>query len=331
MDRKWNQLIAAFLMGILMPAAAVRLGSLFVKPPENQATHPQEETKGTVSSEQPPQTALVYIPVLMDGGTVRLMELEEYITGVILGEMPPSFEAEALKAQAVAARTYTLYSAETQDKHPGSAVCTRSTCCQAYYSAQDYIQDGGGREDLQKVQDAVMATSGQVVTYEGNVIQASYFSCSGGRTEEAVAVWGSEIPYLQSVESPGEEQAPIFTNTVFFTAEEFSSMLGRSLAGEPESWLGAVTYTNGGGVATMVVAGRSYTGTELRKLLELNSTAFTMTAENNGVRITTTGKGHRVGMSQYGADAMAAAGSTWQQILAHYYPGTRIDKMRGIG
>lgn len=329
MERNWKQLVAVFLLGFMIPALAIRIGSMFVRVTSTEETWPSG-TMGITVSSRPTQSVDTLVSVLMDSGTVQVMELESYLLGVLLGEVPASFEMEALKAQAVVARTYTLYCAIAGDRHVGAAVCTDSTCCQSYYSEADYIAAGGLQWEVDKIRTAIAETKDQVLTYEGNLIMATYFSCSGGRTEDAVAVWGAELPYLQSVESPGEEQAQVFTNTVYYTSEEFAALLGRTLAGEPASWIGSATYTNGGGVAMMTVAGRSYTGTELRKLLSLNSTAFTMTADSGGIYITTTGKGHRVGMSQYGADAMAAMGSSYTQILMHYYQGTRIDKMGAI-
>ena len=121
-----------------------------------------------------------------------------------------------------------------------------------------------------------------------------------------------------------------YAESVWYGTADLEKRLGRALPGTPESWLGWTTYTVGGGVEHMLFAGIQYTGVELRKLLELNSTVFTMMAEGDGLRIDTLGKGHRVGMSQTGAQAMALVGNTWRQILAHYYPGTRIDKMEDV-
>ena len=165
---------------------------------------------------------------------------------------------------------------------------------------------------------------------EGKLIQATYFSCSGGRTEDAAAVWGGDVPYLQSVDSPGEEAADTYADEVQLTKEAFQQMLGRRLTGSPDKWLGEVKRTKGGGVATMVIGGKTYTGTQLRSTLELNSTAFTMAVQGENIVITTSGKGHRVGMSQYGAEAMAVKGSNYREILQHYYPQTRIDKISAL-
>lgn len=328
MERKWKEMLGVFLMGVLMPGLVLQFGDLLT-PVRGQAFLPA--TEPTSVQQTQPQQVEITIPVLMTDHTVKMMELDAYLIRVVIAEMPADFEEEALKAQAVAARTCTLKCVRDGIKHPGGAICTDSTCCQAYMTEAAYEADGGTAENLNKIRKAVHSTTGQVLTYEGELIDATYFSCSGGRTEDAVAVWGAEVPYLQSVISPGEEQAQPFFHTVTFTAEEFSALLGRKLTGKPESWLGSVTYTRGGGVATMVLAGKSYTGTKLRQLLSLNSTAFSIAAQGNAVTVTTSGKGHRVGMSQYGADAMAVAGSTYEEILTYYYHGTRIDKIEALG
>ena len=329
MKRNFTQLIAAFLMGVLMPALAMQLGQavVFADP---QPTSQSQTAPSDTTADHPVQHAPAIIPVLLEESTLRIMELDEYLLGVVLAEMPVDFKEEALKAQAIAARTCALQCTQEGSKHPGGAVCADSKCCQAYIEPASYLHEGGFQKNVDKVQQAILDTEEQILTYQGELIQATYFSCSGGRTEDAVAVWGADVPYLISVDSPGEEHADIYSNTVWFSASEFAALLGRNLRGNCADWLGNVTYTRGGGVATMVIAGKTYTGTELREKLDLYSTAFSMRAEGNGITVITTGKGHRVGMSQYGADAMAKNGRTYDQILAHYYPGTRIDKVDAL-
>ena len=263
------------------------------------------------------------VQVLMADGAICEMPLETYILGVVLGEMPASFETEALKAQAVVARTYTL----REKRHENADICTDHTCCQAYCSPESYT---GGKDALEKVKAAVYDTAGQVVTYQGSLIEATYFSCSGGKTEDAVAVWGQSVPYLQAVDSPGEEKAANYLKTVSMSASEFSSAFG-GLSGMTSTWIGEITYTKGGGVDTIVIGGRVYKGTQVRQKLSLRSTAFAITIVGSSVTITTKGNGHRVGMSQYGADAMAVAGSSYGEILAHYYPGTLLQGIDNIG
>ena len=267
------------------------------------------------------------IAVISKDGNRELMPMETYILGVVLGEMPASFPEEALKAQSVVARTYTMKRQGENPKHPSAAVCTDPGCCQAYCAPKDYLLSGHNQEQLDKVTQAVAETNNQVLTYEGMLIDATYFSCSGGRTEAAVAVWGSDVPYLQSVESPGEESARVYTQTVIFDREALGDALGVTLEGPPDTWFADITYTVGGGVETLRVGGTLYTGTQLRTRLGLASTAFTVEPAEDAVTITTKGYGHRVGMSQYGAQAMANAGSSYVQILSHYYPGTVLENI----
>lgn len=328
MDERMKQLVGAFLIGMLLPGLVFRVVTAVT--PSTYSGSQLGAVQGAQNAGLPDLSGKTYeIPVLW-GNRLEVMELDSYLLGVVLAEMPVEFEEEALKAQAVAARTCALQCTWQKEKHPGSAICTDSKCCQAYISVEEYVRDGGTQEDIARIKAAVDDTAGQVLTYDGQLIEATYFSCSGGRTEDALAVWGTEVPYLQSVVSPGEEGAEIFSNTVTFSAAEFAACLGRNLQGTPSQWLGTVTRTRGGGVATMLLAGKSYTGTQLRSLLSLNSTAFTMTADDDSVTVTTSGRGHRVGMSQYGADAMAVRGSDYGEILAYYYPGTRIDKLGDV-
>ena len=251
------------------------------------------------------------------------MPLEEYVTGVVLSEMPASFALEALKAQAVASRTYALRMGK--DSYHAGAVCTDAGCCQGYLSPETYLQYYGTQAYLDRVRDAVAQTAGEVLTYQGKVIFAPYFSCSGGSTESAVAVWGSEIAYLQAVDSPGEEFAALYSTSASFTTESFQIALGAQLPENAADWFGAVSYTAGGGVEAMEIGGVVYRGTTLRALLGLPSTRFFITVTEDGILVEALGYGHRVGMSQYGAEAMAQQGSTYVQILTDYYSQTELQ------
>lgn len=321
----WKDVLLALFLGLVLPWLLLNLIIHFRAKPgagEEQAKQSQhEETEAT-------QITKLTMYLRYPDGTVTEMDLDTYLTGVILAELPASFEQEAKKAQSIAARTFTWKAVTTGGKHGDGSVCTDSTCCQAYVDPDDYT---GTAEAVLQAREAVQATSGCVLTYNGELIEATYFSCSGGSTEDAVAVWGTNVPYLQATESPGEERATHYTDTRTFTAEEFQSALGVSLRGSPSTWLGMTTYTAGGGVATMEIGDKSYKGTQLRTLLGLKSTAFTMTVEGDSITVTTRGYGHRVGMSQYGADAMAAGGSTYAEILTHYYQGVKIDKIGDLG
>lgn len=313
----WKELFTAAFLGMILPGVVLNVLVMIQDMKPEAAVQEQPQL-------QPVQEQLSIL-VTGEDGSVQEQAMDDYLTGVVLAEMPASFEEEALKAQAVAARTYAQKASVTGGKHGNGSVCTDPSCCQAYLSEEAYLDKGGTAESVDKVRQAVADTSGLVLTYEGELIEATYFSCSGGYTEDAAAVWGADYPYLQAVSSPGEEEAAHYLTTVHFTPGQFLLALGSVVEGSPEKWFGPVTYTEGGGVATMEIGGVSYTGTQLRRLLGLRSTAFTVSVDGEGITITTKGYGHRVGMSQYGADAMAVDGSTCQEILAHYYPGTQLQ------
>ena len=317
--RTW---LLAFVMGVLLPGLLFSAAEKLMVPQQPQETTPvtQQQTKPT----QQASVDKLTVAVLNEQGTVKEMDMDVYLTGVLLGEMPTDFDIEALKAQAVVARTYALKRCTAGQKHSAGAVCTESACCQGYQTVESFLSSGGSHEAVDKVSSAVESTAEQVLTYHGALIEATYFSCSGGRTEDAVAVWGTDIPYLQAVDSPGEEKATHFADSIKFTAKEFTARLGIDPAGIPATWFGEVTYTQGGGVDTMVIAGKTFKGTQLRQKLGLRSTAFFVLAVGDSIHVTTKGFGHRVGMSQYGAEAMAVSGSSYQQILSHYYPGTQL-------
>ena len=323
----WSDLWISFLVGMVIPGILLNLGNAWL-------TGRQEKTIVFERPLEAVEAAFIReegnaLPVLVRSGDGSVMQrdMDTYLVGVVLAEMPASFGPEALKAQAVVARTYARKAWITGGKHGDGSVCTNPGCCQAYRAEESWLTEGGKPEDLQKVRRAVRDTSGYVLTYEGELIEATYFSCSGGSTEEAQAVWGTDFPYLRAVSSPGEEDALYYSDTVVFTPEEFARRLQVSLTGEPSGWISGISYTPGGGVEAMTICGHSFSGTELRALLGLRSTAISITASAGEVSITTRGFGHRVGMSQYGADAMAASGSSWQEILAHYYRGTELTTL----
>lgn len=320
-----KQIIHAIALGTVLPgmlfSAVADFSSDGVRAEEpGQSNHTQ--------STQEEERKSLKVPVLKGDGKVEKMDLEDYISRVVLGEMPASFDDEALKAQAVAARTYTLRCVLGGDKHPEGAVCTDYRCCQEYREPEAYIRSGGTFMNVQKVFGAVNATKGQVLRYDGQLIMATYFASAGGTTEDAREVWGSTVPYLTVVSSPEGDDA-YNGETVTFSAEEFQSKLGVTLKGKPESWFGRVSYTVGGGVDRMRIGGKLYDGVKIRSIFGLRSTIFTVKTTDTTVTFQTNGYGHRVGLSQYGADAMATSGSDYKQILYHYYPGTVLGIYRG--
>lgn len=328
MKNSGKQILLTVFLGFVLPSLIfsiyMRLNTddtKLEKVPETTASAQTTHIATEVSSQE---TKKEYtLPVLFGDGTIKDMPLDAYLTGVVLREMPADFEKEALKAQAVVARTYTLQKLPN-GKHEDAVVCTDATCCQGYCTSEEYLNSGGSKEEVEKVAAAVLSTQGLVVTYKGELIEATYFSCSGGKTEDAAAVWGTDVPYLQATDSPGEEKATHYTDTVTYSVKEFCEKLGVNFTGPSAGWVEDVSYTDGGGVAQMRLCGKTFTGTQLRKMLNLRSTAFILTALGDTITITTKGYGHRVGMSQYGADAMAVQGSNFEEILAHYYQGTEL-------
>lgn len=310
--KQYKLVLIAFLLAAIGPMVVLRDRCC-----TDEVTEVETEPLTSVSSAE--KAILV-----LHEAEVTEMDLDDYLVSVVLCEMPASFEQEALKAQAVVARTYALRHAQKSKKHEDAAVCTDSGCCQGYISEKDYLADGGTEEKIEKVRSAVEQTKDLVLVYDNALIDATYFSCSGGMTEDAVAVWGRDVPYLQSTESPGEEIATHYTDTVQLSSEEFAEKLGIDTNSSPSTWLQSIAYTSGGGVDTARICGKEFKGTELRKLLSLRSTAFVMTVLGNTVTITTKGFGHRVGMSQYGAQAMALEGNHYEQILTHYYTGVEL-------
>lgn len=271
------------------------------------------------------------IRLLTDNGVLEL-SMQDYLTQVLLSEMPPDFSFEARKAQAVAARTFTRKKM-LHPKHEGADVCADSSCCQAWTSRKALEAKYGA--DFETVWDgarqAVLDTAGEVLTFDGQLIDAVYFSCSGGSTEAAVSVWGSDVPYLQSVKSPGEEAAPRFFSTVSVSPEEFSRVLREKapqidLSGKPDTWLGEETRSEGGGVASLYIGGVPFSGVTLRSLFGLNSANFDLSFTGSDFRFDVRGFGHRVGFSQYGAENMARLGFSYRTILEYYYQGARVEK-----
>lgn len=325
--------IPALLESQLPTAAPQSLGTQASGPPETTAwTEGPSVTEAPASLSLPPTDGCVLLDILKEDGTVMQLPMDEYLGGVLLAEMPASFPLEAQKAQAVVARTYALRQRVLGGKHENADLCTDPSCCQAWIRYEDYAEKEGtdaAQTAANQAAQAVRETDGQALFYEGALIDATYFSSSGGRTEAAVEVWGNDIPYLQSVASPGEEDALHNGETKSFSAQALRDLLQAiapeaELSGPAQDWFGAVTETEGGGVDEMEIGGVFFTGLELRSLLGLRSTVFSVSVENDTVSFTTQGNGHRVGMSQYGAKAMAETGSGYQKILAHYYPGTAL-------
>ncbi|MGW8443750.1 stage II sporulation protein D [Paenibacillus sp. S33] len=267
-------------------------------------------------------------------GRTETLPLEQYIVGVVAAEMPPSFEGEALKAQAIAARTFIARRLLADDTSgaPAGADVTDTVKHQAYISKAKLTREwgrSGKSAELAKIQQAVRDTKDTIMVYEGKPITASFFSTSNGYTENSEDVWAKPVPYLRSVSSPWDKQlAPRYTDTVTLSRQSVFDRLGLSRTaiaastgggGMPE--IRILSKTEGHRIKKIEVGGSVFTGPEIRNRLGLRSAEFTWKAEGDRIAITTYGYGHGVGMSQWGANGMAKEGHTATQILLHYYTG----------
>jgi stage II sporulation protein D len=271
---------------------------------------------------------------VLDGDTIVEMSLEHYVIGSTAAEMPASFRMEALKAQAVAVRTNVLYGMlQPKARHPDAQVCTNYACCMAYAGDEALRRRWGGfyAGNLSRIISAVIGTDGLYLTYDGEPIFAAFHSSSAGRTETCGNVWLNNLPYLVSVASPETaRQVPNFVATVTVTEADFREKIRReypsaALRGGADTWVGVATHNRSGRVAQVEVGGVNIRGTAMRTMFGLRSTAFTLEDSGGSFVFTTTGYGHGVGMSQYGAGVMAARGRTFDEILLAYYTGVAIE------
>ena len=318
-NRFFPLLIGAFVFIVLwmIPLILGSMGNPF--PTENVSPN-----QNSLTAEIPKE-----ITLLLNGVPVTL-PLEEYLYGVVAGEMPASFETEALKAQAVAARTYTVNRAKFPNKdHPNANVCSDSAHCKAYLTPQELSEKfEANPSQLQKIRQAVDSTKNQVLLYGGEPISAVFHSTSSGMTENAEDVWGNAVPYLVSVPSEGEDASPRYQETKVFSFSKFQEKINAgdkkvTFTNDQKSWFTDWVRNESGSVKNVSLCGVSFSGTELRSLLELRSTNFTVEI-TDCVSISTKGNGHGVGMSQYGANHLAKMGYTYDEILKKYYTGVEI-------
>jgi stage II sporulation protein D len=326
MVKNWIKEVAvAVLASTLFPVVLFSFVSRILPNADSQSQ--PDATLGTYT-----ETDGIYESVLveMNDGSITELPMEDYIVSVVLREIPAGFHQETLKAQAVVARTYTVRNMRRGGKHDPADICADASCCQGYWGIEDYLSDGGTQNVVECVRAAVNNTAGQILLYNAEPIEATYFSCSGGYTEDAVAVWGTDVPYLKATSSPGEENAKHYTDTVHFSVSEVCRKLNIDLVDSRKFKIEKITYTAGGGVDSVWICGKELKGTYIRKALGLRSTSFVITLVGTSVTITTKGYGHRVGMSQYGADAMAVQGADYTQILYHYYRGVELHSINDL-
>jgi stage II sporulation protein D len=255
------------------------------------------------------------------------MTMGQYLLGALAAEMPAQFEPEALKAQAVAIRTYVLSS--THHTGQGLSICTDSQCCLAYddETALQELWGSSYEQNYARLQSAVEATDGQYLTYGGQAIQAVFHASSPGQTEDSASVW-SALPYLVAVSSPETVEAvPNLVSSVTVSDTELAQALGFTATGDPSQWVQGIRYTDSGRVRALLLNGQVYTGAAVRTALGLKSTAFSLVWTEDGFVFLVAGSGHGVGLSQQGANLLADQGLSYEAILAHYYTGTTLETL----
>lgn len=317
---------------ILLTAAPYLIGKLA---PEWKGSENKASPEADFPLEEVHDTITVY---RSEKGMSEEIAFEDYVKGVVAGEMPSGFHIEALKAQAVAARTYSLSrvikaeSGSNPEAHPDAPLCD-TVHCQVYRSPSELKEIKGGewmKNGWKRICKAVDETEGQLLYYSGRLVeQALFHSSSGGKTENSEDVFAAAVPYLVSVDSPYEDEATHSDEKNSFSVEEFSSALKTAF---PEISFGSVTSSSikilgrssGSRVDTMQIGEAVLSGRQVREALKLPSANFTIDISDGVITFTSNGSGHGVGMSQYGADGMAKEGYDYRDILRHYYSGTQI-------
>ena len=260
-----------------------------------------------------------------DTGIIDVVPFEEYVTGVLAGEMPTSFHIEALKAQAVAARSYVMKKMEYNKDSDYDVV---DTIMNQVYLSDDYLRSvwkESYNDKINKIKTAVIETKGEYVSYNGDVAEAFFFSTSVGATENSGEIFSKQLPYLVSVSSTWDEISPLYSTNKTISLKEFYNLLGLSYSDTLD--IEKIDITSTGRVNKIKINGNIFTGGQMIDKLNLRSSFFEIIKDGENVVINTKGYGHGVGMSQYGAEGMARAGYTYDQILKYYYTGVEIKKI----
>ena len=342
MKRIGLMIFILFVVIVLIPFLLVGSCDALQDEKKPETIQEKEESKSEDEGEK------IYVTVL-DTTNNKAMELEldEYIKGVVAAEMPVNFHLEALKAQAIAARTYTLNRLEQFGGKPDSVhsqynLCTDHRHCQAWISKEDRLSAWEKNTELSainnielwsKIEEAVDATKGQALVYNDALIDPLFHSASGGTTENSEDYFTSSLPYLRSVSSEYEESSPYNKTNFDISVDEFSAILKKKYpdivleSSQMIDNIEIISNTAGGKVEKVRVGNKVLKGREMRELLDLRSSEFTVEQSGLNLVFTVVGYGHGVGLSQYGADGMAKAGYTYEEILKHYFTGTELKSM----
>lgn len=275
-----------------------------------------------------------------ENGQVEELNIDEYLYGVVSSEMPANYELEALKAQAVVARTYTIYQIiHNSGKHENADICDNSNCCQAWISKDKRMAKWSVEEaesNWNKILEAVNSTSGKIITYAGEPINAFFHANSGGVTESSLNIWGGiDYPYLKSVETAGEEGYTQYNSEVVYTKEDLLNKIKEKypeceIDFAQENCIQIIEYTTSGRVKTIKFGNVEIAGTEARTIFGLKSTNITFNIEGDNIKFSVIGYGHGVGMSQTGADALAKSGANYEEIIKHFYTDVEIIEVKSL-
>ncbi len=320
-----DKLILTAFLAIVMTVTPIFY--LKVQPQEEQKKPPiTEDTKNIVFT--------VYDD---DADVVLTLDGRQYMIGVLAAEMPASYDEEALKAQAVAAMTYAYrrkLSGNIDEAHTGAELCTDSNHCKGYLHDNEMKEKWGitYSKYLKKITQAVDSVYGEIMTYENAPIDAVFHSVSSGKTESAQDVWGADIPYLKSVDSHFDEEYDKYLSEVKLSKKELKELMSdfneeADFSEDEEDWLCNVKRSSAGGIITAELCGITLSGRSIRKLFKLRSTNFQLSFDDGTFTFRVKGYGHGVGMSQYGANALAKEGMDYREILMHYYQGIEFENI----
>lgn len=267
----------------------------------------------------------------------RVVEMDtmQYLKEVVAAEMPADFHEEALKAQAVAARTYMVNRRNSggSDVHKGADICTDSTHCKAWISEAERKELWGSdaEKNWAKISNAVESTDGVIITYEGKPISAVFHSTSSGHTENAVDVWGGNVPYLVSVASEGDLKSPKYSSEAEFEVGEYKKICEEKIEGIDwnNGLFSDISRSGAGGIISLKIGGVSVEGTDFRNMFSLRSTNVDIKQDGEKIIMSVKGYGHGVGMSQYGANYLAGEGKNYVEILKTYYTGVEVKSVYG--
>lgn len=339
MKKIFIYLFAFLIIFFLLPALLTNRGEVSAKVKEENTNEKENLAQENTNIEEYDYKQYGTIKLLhKSSNEVEEVPLDTYLCNVVSAEMPADYEKEALKAQAIVARTYTIYKIQNK-KHENADICDDSSCCQAWVSKETRLSrwDEDKREsNWQKIEDCVNETKGKIITYDGKPINAFFHANSGGKTEIPVNVWGGTgYPYLQVVETAGEEGYDQYESEVNLTNEELIDKLKTkysdiSIDFNNQDDIKILEYTDSGRVKTIKFGNHNLSGVEARTLLGLRSTNFEVTRDGDNIKFTVKGYGHGVGMSQTGADSLAKEGKNCFDIINHFYIGVQITDINSL-